>query len=114
MNKRLPLLFLPLLLACAAPAFAQQAPPLPEWDKLTPAQREALIAPVRERWNNTPPERRQNLLDRAQRWQQYGTRPQCTRGRSGCRSLASACDRHQVLCDRRSRLRSLPVINDTP
>ena len=33
------------------------------------SQREALIAPVRERWNNTPPERRQNLYDRARSWQ---------------------------------------------
>ena len=66
MTIRLPFL-LPLLLACATPVAAQQA--LPDWDQLTPAQREALIAPVRERWNNTTPERRQDLYDRARSWQ---------------------------------------------
>lgn len=63
-----------LLLAMLAPllAMAQTAAPeanaLPEWHQLSPAQREALIAPLRERWNREPGER-PRMLERAQRWQ---------------------------------------------
>ncbi|WP_313494271.1 DUF3106 domain-containing protein [Stenotrophomonas sp.] len=58
-----------LLLACAsAPAAAQQQ--LPEWDQLTPAQRETLIAQVRDRWNSSSPERRQRSYEHARSWQQ--------------------------------------------
>ena len=39
----------------------------PEWDSLTPAQRDALIAPLRDRWNSNPDERAR-MLERAQRW----------------------------------------------
>lgn len=63
----------PLLLALAllpAATLAQTAAPAtpPEWDKLTPQQRETLIAPVRDRWNREPDERAR-MLERAQRWQ---------------------------------------------
>lgn len=57
-------------LALPSLALAQDAkpqPPLPEWNKLTPAQRELLIAPIRERWNNEP-ERRDQFMDYAKRW----------------------------------------------
>ncbi|MGE8213829.1 MAG: DUF3106 domain-containing protein [Stenotrophomonas sp.] len=67
MHTRPLFLLLPLLLACA-PALAQQAA-LPEWDQLTPAQRETLIAPLRDRWNASP-ERRQRTYDHARSWQQ--------------------------------------------
>jgi hypothetical protein len=54
------------------PAFAfAQAPTVathyPEWDQLTPAQRDALVAPLRERWNRNPDERAR-MVERAQRW----------------------------------------------
>jgi hypothetical protein len=49
-----------------APA-RQAAPTPPEWDKLTPAQREALIAVVRERWNSEPGQRAR-MLQHAERW----------------------------------------------
>lgn len=57
------------LLFTAGSALAQShsAPALPEWDKLTPQQRETLIAPVRERWNNDV-EQRGRMLEHAQRW----------------------------------------------
>ena len=62
-----------LIVACAlaAPsAFAQSAEAtLPDWEQLAPQQREALIAPVRERWNGNPGQRAR-MLDRAQRWRQ--------------------------------------------
>jgi Protein of unknown function (DUF3106) len=55
-----------------APAFAQQATPpartLPAWEQLNAAERDLLIAPVRERWNAQPAERAR-MLERAQRWQ---------------------------------------------
>ncbi len=71
MNKEIRYLF---LLAMLAPllAMAQTATPvanaMPEWDQLTPAQREALVAPLRERWNREPGER-PRMFERAQRWQ---------------------------------------------
>lgn len=57
-----------LSLLLSGNALAQNAATPPEWDKLTPQQREALIAPVRERWNREP-EERTRMLERAQRWQ---------------------------------------------
>lgn len=65
MNLPLKLL-LPLLLCVAAPVAAQ---PLPEWEQLTAAQRETLIAPLRDRWNDSP-ERRQRMYEHARGWQQ--------------------------------------------
>ncbi|MCC7097607.1 MAG: DUF3106 domain-containing protein [Thermomonas sp.] len=64
-------LVVPALLLCPLLALGQQATPrpapLPNWDQLTPAQRDALTAPLRDRWNNSP-EDRARMLDRAQRW----------------------------------------------
>lgn len=61
----------------AAPAFAAPPPPpagasaanLPKWEQLSQAQREQLIAPMRDRWNNAP-EERERMLEHARRWQQ--------------------------------------------
>lgn len=66
------------------PAFAfAQAPTTaaqpPDWDQLTPAQRDALVAPLRERWNRNPGERTR-MLERAQRWQAM---PRDQRDRAG-------------------------------
>ncbi|PNS07536.1 DUF3106 domain-containing protein [Solilutibacter silvestris] len=62
-------------LVLAAPAMAQQAaapPPTtasyPEWEKLTPEQRQSLVGPVRSRWNDNP-DMRDEMLKRAQHWQ---------------------------------------------
>ena len=59
-----------LLLSGQVLAQSQPAATLPEWDKLTPQQREALIAPVRERWNSEPAERAR-MLERAQHWKSF-------------------------------------------
>lgn len=61
-----------LLALCAAPAFAAQpaqttATP-PAWEQLSQAERELLVAPVRERWNANPAQRAR-MLNHAQRWQ---------------------------------------------
>ncbi|MEZ0469431.1 DUF3106 domain-containing protein [Luteimonas salinilitoris] len=61
-----------LLLALSLPtgsALAQSAGALPEWERLTPQQRETLTAIVRDRWNDEP-EKRDRMLRHAERWQQ--------------------------------------------
>ncbi|WP_315388626.1 DUF3106 domain-containing protein [uncultured Stenotrophomonas sp.] len=62
------LILAPVLLALSATSWAQTSA-LPEWDKLTPQQREALVAPVRDRWNNAAPPQRERMLQHGQRWQ---------------------------------------------
>lgn len=59
-----------LLALAATAASAQEAAPkttLPGWEQLSPAQRELLIAPIRDRWNREP-EQRERFLERAKRW----------------------------------------------
>ena len=67
-----------LLLCClvlSAPFALAQGPSaakageLPAWEQLSPQQRELLLAPVRDRWNNSAPDKRRHMLDHAQRWQ---------------------------------------------
>jgi hypothetical protein len=69
---RMHLLMCPLLLALllSPPAHAQAADAaaaLPEWERLAPAQRDALVAPLRERWDANP-DQRARMLERAERW----------------------------------------------
>jgi hypothetical protein len=63
------------LLVCCAPAFAQQKPAKaptgptpPAWEQLSAAERDLLIAPIRERWN-AEPTGRTRMLEHAKRWQ---------------------------------------------
>ena len=44
------------------------AQPLPAWDQLSQAQRDTLVAPLRERWNRKT-EARARMYRRAERWQ---------------------------------------------
>jgi hypothetical protein len=68
-------LILAVLLSCAWPVLAvspavqdtDDAPAMPAWEQLSPAQRELLLAPVRERWNGNPGERTR-MYEHAQRW----------------------------------------------
>ena len=46
----------------------QSMPQPPEWKQLSAAQREAMIAVVRERWNSNP-RQRARMLQHAERWQ---------------------------------------------
>ncbi|MDR6842962.1 DUF3106 domain-containing protein [Pseudoxanthomonas sacheonensis] len=73
------------LLLLAGNALAQSTPAqsLPEWEKLTPQQRDALIAPVRERWNSDPDDR-PRMLEHAQRWKSM-TPEQRRQARKGMR-----------------------------
>lgn len=68
-------------LALAQQATPAAAPSYPEWDKLSQAQRDALIAPLRDRWDANPRERAR-MFERAQRWQQMAP-AQRDRARSG-------------------------------
>lgn len=68
-------------LACGPALAAAPVTPLPAWEQLSAAQREQLIAPIRERWN-AEPDQRQHLLERARRWQQM-TPEQRTRAHRG-------------------------------
>lgn len=43
------------------------ATPLPSWDQLTPAQRDVVLTPLRERWNANPGDRA-DMYDHARRW----------------------------------------------
>jgi hypothetical protein len=66
-----------------APAPVAQAaqPVLPAWDQLTPAQRELLVAPLRERWDSNPGERAR-MYGHAERWHSM-TPEQRARARRG-------------------------------
>lgn len=67
----LALLLAPALVMAQDKSSATAAPPtaqLPDWDHLSGDQRDALIAPLRERWNANPDERAR-LFERAKRWQ---------------------------------------------
>lgn len=59
---------LALALALAGAPVLAQSPALPAWENLTAQQREALIAPVRDRWNDAPPPQRERMLAHGQRW----------------------------------------------
>lgn len=76
-----------VLMLVLAAGHALAAPPpaatLPPWEQLTPAQRELLVAPIRERWNANAQTRTQ-LLEHAQRWQQL-TPQQRARAHHGMR-----------------------------
>jgi len=74
-----PLPILALVLAALMPcaAMATSPPPaeteetdaaMPAWEQLTQAQRDAIIAPLRARWNDNP-EKRGRMYKHAQRWQ---------------------------------------------
>lgn len=64
---------------------------LPAWEQLTPAQREQLIAPMRQRWNANPAQRAR-MLNHAQRWQQLTPeqRRHANRGRDRLQDMTPA------------------------
>lgn len=70
MNRIAPFFVAVALAFAALPASAVDPAPaaaLPDWDRLTPAQRELLVAPIRERWNANPADRAR-MLEHANRW----------------------------------------------
>jgi hypothetical protein len=65
----LALLATALFVANPAGAATTTTTAMPAWEQLTPAQRDLLVAPIRERWNSSPGERTR-MYQHAQRWQQ--------------------------------------------
>lgn len=99
-----------LALAMAAPASAQpQAaePVLPAWDQLSEAQREAVIAPLRQRWNDHP-EKRARMLEHAERWQRMdpAERERARRGAERWRQMDP--DKREALRALYAHMRTLP------
>ena len=69
---KFPSLVFAVWVALGTPAYAQSQRPqtqqsLSDWEALTPAQREVLIAPLRARWNDNPTQRAE-MMHRAQHW----------------------------------------------
>ena len=83
MKRIVLVLALPALFALAPLAHAQATPDLPDWEHLSPAQREMLIAPLRERWN-TDAQARRHMWKHAERWRAMSPeqRAQARRGMS--------------------------------
>lgn len=82
MFRLAPLALGTLLAMAALPGDASDTKPTPpDWEHLTAAQRELLIAPVRERWNTRPADRAR-MLNHAERWRAM-TPEQRTRARHG-------------------------------
>ncbi|GGK00469.1 DUF3106 domain-containing protein [Luteimonas terricola] len=109
-TRSIAVLLLPLALAFALPAVAQPADgasPPPAWDQLTQAQRDALIAPVRQRWNDHP-EKRAHMLAHAERWQDMdpGQRERARRGAERWRKMDP--DKREAMRALYARLRTLP------
>ncbi len=61
-------LLIALLMGAATSGASAQAAP-PAWEQLSAAQREVLIAPLRDRYNSAPAPQRQKMLRHAERWQ---------------------------------------------
>lgn len=91
MNNRQWMGTLTITLALLLAGTAHAAPPreLPNWDQLTPEQRDALSAPLRERWNQGAYEQRLRWLQHAQRWQQL-TPEERRSARQGLRAYRQA------------------------
>ena len=89
--KYLTPLALASLLAVAAPSQAQTTSSLPDWDRLSPAQRELLVAPIRDRWNANPGSR-ERMLSHATRWKSMTPeqRAQARRGMSRWQGMSPA------------------------
>ena len=83
--KRMPCIALLLALVIGTAVAGDQARPaaaaMPAWEQLSPAQRELLVAPIRERWNANPDERAR-MYEHAQGWQSM-TPEQRARARHG-------------------------------
>ena len=70
-NHALAATLLTVALALPAALAADGAHTLPAWEQLTAEQRDALVAPVRQRWNDHP-EKREHMLSHAERCQEMG------------------------------------------
>ncbi|GHD74586.1 hypothetical protein GCM10007164_25480 [Luteimonas padinae] len=97
------------LATIALPAAAQERgdAALPAWDQLSAAQREALIAPLRQRWDDHPG-KRAHMLEHAERWQQMAPeqRERARRGAERWRQMDP--DKREALRALYAHMRTLP------
>ena len=101
---------LALALAAALPAAAQptqDAAALPAWDDLTAAQRDALVAPVRQRWNDRP-EKRAHMLSHAERWQEMDPAQRERARRGAHRWQQMEPEKREAMRALYSRMKALP------
>lgn len=98
-----------LALAFALPAAAQStgSAPLPAWEQLTEAQRQALVAPMRQRWNDHP-EKRARMLAHAERWQQMAPEQRERARRGAERWQQMDPDKREAMRALYAHLRTLP------
>ena len=89
-------------------ALAQDtAPALPAWEQLSPAQREQLIAPIRERWN-AEPAHRGRMLAHAQRWRELSPEQRRRAHRGMKRWEGMSPEQHEQMRAVFSHIRPLP------
>ena len=97
MKKLLAPAFVALLLA--APAFAQDSAK-PAWDQLQDSDRELLVEPLRDRWNNADAAQRARMLEHARRWRDM-PREQRARAHVGMRRF------HKLTPEQRAQMKVL-------
>ena len=102
-------LLLGLSSALAMPAAAQSpsADTPPAWEQLSETQREALVAPLRQRWNDHPG-KRARMLEHAERWQRMdpAERERARRGAERWRQMDP--DKREALRALYAHMRTLP------
>lgn len=107
-TRALRLLFACLLAAYGAAHAAEPPRELPSWERLSPAQREALSTPIRERWNQAAYEQRLRWLRQAERWQHL-TPEERQLARQGMRRYRNADpETREKLRDIFQHMRTLP------
>ncbi len=91
----------------AAPASASPTTP-PAWSALSPADREALLQPIAERWDRATPEQRQRMLDRARLWASLSPEQKALARQGMARYREASAERRGQLRDVWQQLQSLP------
>ena len=91
----------------AAAAARAEAAALPAWDQLSEAQREALLAPLRDRWNENPG-KRARMLAHAQRWQEMGPEERARARRGADRWRDMEPEKREAMRALYARMKELP------
>ena len=90
----------------AAPASASPMPPT--WSALSPADRDALIQPIAERWDRATPEQRQRMLERARLWASLSPEQKALARQGMTRYREASAERRGQLREVWQQLQSLP------
>lgn len=79
----------------------------PAWEQLSDAQREALVAPLRQRWNDNPG-KRARMLEHAERWQQMDPEQRASARRGAERWRQMDPEKRDALRALYAHMRTLP------